>query len=117
MEQTPGKHFRQTSNGHLHIKLGSDRYETLPKRVSDDSRRFIFRHRKIFVAEILDRKIRFLQIWRVFRGSTAKRTSKSSSASNFALDRLILRSVRPNIVKNGRWPDTDGWLTDGRTQR
>ena len=30
----------KTSNGRLHVKLGSDRHETLPKRVSDDSRHF-----------------------------------------------------------------------------
>ena len=33
----------QTSNGLLHLKLGSDRPQTLPKRVSDDPRHFIFR--------------------------------------------------------------------------
>ena len=32
--------------GRLPLKLGSDRRETLPKRVSDDPRHFIFRRRK-----------------------------------------------------------------------
>ena len=51
-------------------------------------------------AKISDRKFRFLRIWRGFGRATAKQTSKSASGSNFASDRLILRSVRPNIVKN-----------------
>ena len=33
----------QTLNGRLPLKLGSDRPQTLPKRVSDDPRHFIFR--------------------------------------------------------------------------
>ena len=32
----------QTLNDHLLLEHGSDRHETLPKRVSDDSRRFVF---------------------------------------------------------------------------
>ena len=36
----------QTLNGHLPLRLGSDRPQTLPKRVSDDPRHFIFRRRK-----------------------------------------------------------------------
>ena len=36
----------QTLNGRLPLKLGSDRPQTLPKRVSDDPRHFIFRRRK-----------------------------------------------------------------------
>ena len=38
--------FSETLNGRLPLKHGSDRPETLPKRVSDDSRHFIFRRRK-----------------------------------------------------------------------
>ena len=38
--------FFETSNGRLTLEDGSDRRETWPKRVSDDSQRFIFRHRK-----------------------------------------------------------------------
>ncbi len=36
----------QTLNGRLPLKLGSDRPQTLPKRVSDDPRHFIFRRKK-----------------------------------------------------------------------
>ena len=36
----------ETLNGRLPLEDGSDRRETLPKRVSGDSRRFIFRSRK-----------------------------------------------------------------------
>ena len=54
-----------------------------------------FDAKKTFSAKILDRKFRFSSIWRGFRGSTAERTSKSASSSNFALDRLIQRSVSP----------------------
>ena len=35
-----------TLNGRLPLEHGSDRRQTLPKRVSDDSRHFIFRRRK-----------------------------------------------------------------------
>ena len=45
------KNFFETSNGRLPPKHGSDRRETLPKRVSDDPRHFIFRRRKIFFGE------------------------------------------------------------------
>ena len=37
------RHPLQTLNGRLPLKLGSDRPQTLPKRVSDDPRHFIFR--------------------------------------------------------------------------
>ena len=39
----------QTLNGHLPLKLGSDRPQTLPKRISDDPRHFMFR---LFVFEV-----------------------------------------------------------------
>ena len=42
----------KTSNGRLRLEQGSNRRETLPKRVSEDSRRFIFRRRKILFDEI-----------------------------------------------------------------
>ena len=42
------RHPLQTSNGRFDVKLGSDRPQTLPKRVSDDPRHFIFRRRKFF---------------------------------------------------------------------
>ena len=40
--------FSQALNGRLPLEHGSDRRETLGKRVSDDSRHFIFRHPPIF---------------------------------------------------------------------
>ena len=43
-------------------------------------------------------KTRFLQFWQGFGWARGKRTSKSASASNFAQDTSILRSVRPKIV-------------------
>ena len=128
--------FFETLNDRFRIKLGSDRLETLPKRVSDDSRRFIFRHfffrnferpftprgclrsasdfgktrfrrfptfhfstPKIFFRQNFRTKnFSFLLIRLGFGRSTEKRTSKSAYASNFAPDRLILRSVRPNMT-------------------
>ena len=48
----------------------------------------------MFAEKVFRRKIRFSLIWRGFWRATAERTSKSASTSNFALDRLILRSVR-----------------------
>ena len=43
---------------------------------------------------------RFTPFWTNFGGSTDKRTSKSTSSQFFALDALIMRSVRPKNVKN-----------------
>ena len=43
--------FVETLNGRLPPEHGSDRHETWPKRVSDDSQRFIFRRRKKIVRE------------------------------------------------------------------
>ena len=40
--------FFETSNGRLPPEHGSDRCETLAKRVSDDLQFFIFRRRKLF---------------------------------------------------------------------
>ena len=51
-----------------------------------------------FSAKILDRKFCFLPCWHGFWGSTNFRTSKSASSSNFALDRLFQRSVRPKNI-------------------
>ena len=56
--------------------------------------------KKNFGAKISDEKFCFLPIWRAFWRATAKLMSKSASGSNFAPDRLILRSVRLNLVKN-----------------
>ena len=66
-------------------------------------------------------------MWRGFGRATAKWTSKSSCASNFAPDRLLLRSLRPNFVENMTlavglkdfWtcPHTNGCRTNGATLR
>ena len=74
----------ETLSGRLPVKLGSDRRETLPKRVSNNFRRLIFRRGKIFVRRTFRTGIFFLLIWCGFGRATAKRTSKAASASNFA---------------------------------
>ena len=61
---------------------------------------FHFSTSEFFFRNFSISKFRFPSIGRGFWGATAKRTSKSDSSSNFALDRLFLRSVRPKIVKN-----------------
>ena len=43
----------KTLNGHLPLEHGSDRRETLGKRVSDDSRHFIFQRPTIFLVFFL----------------------------------------------------------------
>ena len=47
------------------------------------------------IAKSSDLNFRFSLIWHGFGRATAERTSKSASSSNFALDRLTQRSVRP----------------------
>ena len=42
----------------------------------------------------------FTPFWAGFGGSSQKRTSKSTSSQFFALDALIMSSVRPKIVEN-----------------
>ena len=56
---------------------------------------------KSFFLKIADQKFRFSLIWRVFWRATAERTSKSACSSNFALDRLTERSVRPKNLGFG----------------
>ena len=56
---------------------------------------------KKIVDENFESEILFFADWRDFRGATAERTSKSASSSNFALDRLIQRSVRPKNLGFG----------------
>ena len=51
LRRAPRKLFFKTLNGRLPLKQGYDRRETLPKRVSDDSQRFIFRRQKILFDE------------------------------------------------------------------
>ena len=48
----------QTLNGRLPLEDGSDRRETLPKRVSDDSRHLIFRRPPIFFDEFFGPKMK-----------------------------------------------------------
>ena len=54
------------ANGRFPVKLGSDRRETLPERVSNDFGRLNFRRQICFSAKISDRTFRFLSIWRGF---------------------------------------------------
>ena len=56
---------------------------------------------KKFSAKISDQNFCFLLSWRDFGGATAEWTSKSACPSNFALDRLIERSVRPKTLGFG----------------
>ena len=44
--------FGQSLSRHLPLKQGSESRQTLPKRVSDDSRHFIFRHRNFFFSKL-----------------------------------------------------------------
>ena len=83
------------------LEHGSDRYETLLKRISDDFGRFLFRHRKKKIGEISDQNFCFSPIWRGFGRATAEQMSKSACSSNFALHRLIERPVRPKILGFG----------------
>ena len=53
-----GSNFSETLNGRLPLEDGSDRCETLPKRVSDDSRHLIFRRRNNFFDEIFGPKMK-----------------------------------------------------------
>ena len=48
--------FFETLNGRLPLKLRSDRPQTLPKRVSDDPRHFIFRRPRKTNGEIFRSK-------------------------------------------------------------
>ena len=53
MPKTKNQCFCSNVESHLPIEHGSDRRETLGKRVSDDSRHFIFRRPKIFCGNFL----------------------------------------------------------------
>ena len=50
--KTPKIKFSSKLNGRLALEDGSDRRETLGKRVSDDLEHFIFQRRKIFFGKI-----------------------------------------------------------------
>ena len=75
----------------------SFRRETLPKRVSDDSRQLNFRRKKFCSTIFFRVGHRFSSFWASFGASTGKRTSPSTSPQFFALDAAIMRSVRPKI--------------------
>ena len=49
----------------------------------------------LFSVKFSNQYFRFSLTWRGFGRSTAERPSKSASSSNFALDKLIQRSLRP----------------------
>ena len=82
------------------LEHGSDRHETLPKRVSDDPRQSNFRPKKKKSARFFGLGGRFSPFWQGFGASSEKRTSKSTSSQFFALDAPIMSSVRPKFVKN-----------------
>ena len=73
-------------------KLCQNAFQTIPDVSFFDAEIFLS-------AKISDRKFRFSLIWCGFRGATAERSSKSASSSNFASDRLILRSMRSKISR------------------
>ena len=81
-------------------KLGQNSFQTIP----DIS---FFDAPNKFPAKNLDHQIRFSLFLRGFGAARGKRTSKSASASNFAPDAPILRSVRPEIMKKGSCNDVD----------
>ena len=79
----------------IDAKLCQNAFQTIP----DVS---FFDAKKNLSAKILDRKFCFLPFWRDFGGATNFWTSKSASSSNFALDRIIQRSVRPKNIRFGK---------------
>ena len=87
--------FRNSSNmARIGAKLCQNAFRTILHVSSFDAE-------KKKSAKFSDHNFRFSLIWRGFGRSTAERTSKSASTSNFALDRLILRSVRPKNPEFG----------------
>ena len=75
-------------------KLCQNAFQTIPNVSFFDAEKF-------FSAKISDQKFWFSLIWRGFGRATAERMSKSACSSNFALDRLIERPVRPKILRFG----------------
>ena len=69
--------------GRLRLKLGSDRRENLPKRVSDDSRNFIFRRRKNFFRKIFGSKKLFFANFARFRTTHSEMDVTISSGVRF----------------------------------
>ena len=67
-KNTKNQIFFENLNGRLALEDGSDRRETLGKRVSDDLEHFIFRRRKTFFnnffSKIFAGQFSFLRNWR-----------------------------------------------------
>ena len=82
------------------LEHGSDRHETLPKRVSDDPRHFNFRRKNVCSTKFFGLDTFVSPFWANFGGWTGKRTSESKSSQFFALDAPIMSSVRPKIAEN-----------------
>ena len=82
------------------LKHGSDRHETLPKRVSDDPRQINFRRKKIFSPRFFGLGNHFWHFWADFGSSRQKRTSSSTSSQFFALDGPIMSSVGLKLGEN-----------------
>ena len=81
-------------------KLWENAFETIPDVSFRDAEK---KMTKIWIANITSRNFS-----RGFGGARGKRTSKSASASNFAQDTPILRSVRPKIAKKRLVPGGPG---------
>ena len=80
---------------------------TLPKHVSDDVWNVML-CRKTNWRTFCSKKNSFsLNLWG-FWGATANWTSESDSASNFALEPLILRPVRQEIMRKHRFCGAEG---------
>ena len=77
------------------LKHGSDRHETLPKRVSDDPRPINFRRTILFSPRFFGIGDHFRSFWAGFGSSSQKWTSSSTSSQFFALDGPIVSSVGP----------------------
>ena len=82
------------------LKHGSDRHETLPKRVSDDPRQINFRRKQIFSPRFFGLGNHFWSFWAGFGSSSQKWTSSSTSSQFFALDEPIMSSVGPKLGEN-----------------
>ena len=78
----------------IDMKLCQNAFQTIP----DVS---FFEAKKKMSAKISDQQFYFSLSWRHFGGATIFRTSKSVSSSNFALDKLFQRSVRPKKLGFG----------------
>ena len=85
------------SSGRLPPEDGSVRPQTLSKRVSNDSRHFIFRRQTKNWRHFQVGKISFSWFWPGFWGATSKWTSKSDSGSNFVPDTPLPRFVLINF--------------------